>query len=84
MANAHHRAYWRTNLLYLGILLSLWFLVSFGAGIIWADFFNQWKIGQAKLGFWMAQQGALYGFILIIFVYIFLMNRLDKAYGVEE
>jgi putative solute:sodium symporter small subunit len=84
MASEKHRAYWRKNLGYLAILLSIWFLVSFGAGIIFADTLNQWHIGGAKLGFWMAQQGALYVFVLIILAYIYLMNKLDHEYDVEE
>ena len=69
--------YWKTNLKYLSILLSIWFVVSFGFGIILVDFMNQFQIGGFKLGFWFAQQGTIYVFVLLIFVYVFLMNRLD-------
>ena len=69
--------YWKTNLKYLGILLSIWFLVSFGLGILLVDFMNQFQIGGFKLGFWFAQQGSIYVFVILIFVYVFLMNRLD-------
>ena len=69
--------YWKTNLKYLSILLSIWFLVSFGFGILFVDFINQFQIGGFKLGFWFAQQGSIYVFVVLIFLYVFLMNRLD-------
>ena len=72
--------YWHSNLKILSILLSIWFLVSFGFGIIWSDFFDQFKIGGFKLGFWFAQQGSIYFFVILIFIYIYLMNKLDKKY----
>lgn len=65
------KQYWRTNLTYLGILLAIWFLVSYGLGII----------GKS---FWWAQQGSIYVFVALIFAYVFLMNRLDKKYDVDE
>ena len=71
------RRYWRRNLRYLAALLSVWFAVSFGASILLVDFFNQFHVGRAPLGFWMAQQGSLYVFVVLIFVYVWLMNRLD-------
>mgnify|MGYP006117967119 FL=1 len=72
--------YWHSNLKILSILLSIWFLVSFGFGIIWSDFFDQFNIGGFKLGFWFAQQGSIYFFVILIFIYIYLMNKLDKKY----
>jgi putative solute:sodium symporter small subunit len=78
------KKYWRTNLLYLTILLLFWFTISFGCGIIFAKDLNNIKIGGFKLGFWFAQQGAIYGFIVIIFIYTILMNRLDKKHDVDE
>ena len=77
MQNTTVNDYWKTNLKYLGILLSIWFLVSFGFGILFVDFMNQFQIGGFKLGFWFAQQGSIYVFVLLIFIYVFLMNRLD-------
>ncbi len=65
---------------YLVILLSIWFTVSFGFGILLVDTLNQFQIGGFKLGFWFAQQGAIYVFVILIFVYIFLMNRLDQKF----
>ncbi|MEC9195159.1 MAG: DUF4212 domain-containing protein [Bacteroidota bacterium] len=70
--------YWKTNLKYLVILLSIWFTVSFGFGILMVDQLNQIQVAGFKLGFWFAQQGAIYVFVILIFVYIYLMNRLDQ------
>ena len=72
--------YWKKNLKYLVILLSIWFTVSFGFGIILINELNQIKIGGFKLGFWFAQQGSIYVFVTLIFIYIGLMNKLDKKY----
>ena len=72
--------YWRSNLKILSILLSLWFLVSFGFGILFSDFLDSFQIGGFKLGFWFAQQGSIYFFVILIFIYVYLMNRLDKKY----
>ncbi len=72
--------YWQLNLLILFILLSIWFLVSFGFGIIWSENLDQIKFGGFKLGFWFAQQGSIYFFVIIIFIYIFIMNKLDKKF----
>ena len=71
-------SYWQLNIIILTILLSIWFLVSFGFGIIWSDQLDEIRIGGFKLGFWFAQQASIYFFILIIFVYVFLMHWLDK------
>ena len=76
--------YWKKNVRYLLILLSVWFLVSYGGGILFADALNTIKIGGFKLGFWFAQQGSIYAFVILIFVYVGLMNRLDKEYDVDE
>ena len=75
-----HKDYWRANLKILMILLSIWFLVSFGFGIIFSDFLDQYQIGGFKLGFWFAQQGSIYLFVVLIFIYVHLMNKLDKKY----
>ena len=84
MKNNNAKKYWRENIKYLVILLSIWFIVSFGAGILFKDFLNQYKIGGFKLGFWFAQQGSIYVFVILIFIYIRLMNKLDKKYGYSE
>ena len=80
----HATAYWRQNLKYLVILLSIWFAVSYGAGIFFKDALNAIKIGGFPLGFWFAQQGSIYVFVILIFVYVRLMNKLDKKFGFNE
>lgn len=78
------KAYWKENVRYLVILLLIWFLVSYGCGILFVDQLNQIRMGGFKLGFWFAQQGSIYAFVILIFVYVRLMNKLDKKYNVEE
>ncbi len=78
------RAYWRKNLRILAVLLALWFIVSFGCGILFVDTLNQFQLAGFPLGFWFAQQGSIYFFVLLIFVYVLLMNKLDKAYNLNE
>jgi putative solute:sodium symporter small subunit len=68
----------------LGVLLTIWFIVSYGFGILLAPTLNEIKLGGFKLGFWFAQQGSIYSFVILIFIYVFLMNRLDKQFGVSE
>ena len=70
--------YWKKNIRYITILLSIWFIVSFGCGILFVEQLNTIQIGGFKLGFWFAQQGSSFGFVVIIFTYIYLMNRLDN------
>ncbi len=72
------------NLRFLAILLVIWFSVSYVMGILLANQLNEIHLGGFKLGFWFAQQGSILFFILIIFAYVFLMNRLDKKYDVDE
>ena len=84
MSNKNLKDYWKRNLLYLVVLLSIWFLCSYGAGIIWKESLDNIKFGGFKLGFWFAQQGAMYIFCILIFVYVWLMNKLDKEYDVDE
>lgn len=78
------KEYWRTNLRYLLILLTIWFIVSYGFGILLVDQLNTIKLGGFKLGFWFAQQGSIFTFVILIFVYVRLMNKLDKKYDVDE
>ena len=73
--------YWKKNIRYITILLSSWFIVSFGCGILFVKQLNTIQIGGFKLGFWFAQQGSIYGFVAIIFTYIYLMNKLDKTHN---
>ena len=77
-------SYWNTNLKYLGVLLSIWFSVSFLFGILLADTLNQFHIAGFPLGFWFAHQGSIYVFVILIFVYVYLMNKLDKKFDVDE
>ncbi len=78
------KAYWKKHLVLLAILLAVWFIVSYGFGILWVDELNAIRIGGFKLGFWFAQQGSQYVFIILIFIYVFRMNKLDKEFGFEE
>ncbi len=76
--------YWKANLRLLISLLFVWFLVSYVFGILAVDFMNQFKLGGFKLGFWFAQQGAIYVFVVLIGLYIRGMNKLDKKHGYYE
>jgi len=78
------RAYWRRNLSLMMKLLVVWFVVSFGCGIMLFDVLNNIQIGGYKLGFWFAQQGAIYVFVVLIFIYRWRMAVLDREFGVEE
>lgn len=82
--NEIRKRYWRANIKYLVILLIIWFVVSYGAGIIWADTLNQFRLGGFKLGFWFAQQGSIYFFVVLIYVYVILMNNLDRKFDVHD
>ena len=77
-------AYWKENLKYLLILLLIWFVVSYGCGILFREELNNIRLGGFKLGFWFAQQGSIYVFVVLIFVYVRLMNKLYKKYGYNE
>ena len=72
------KEYWKANIKLLIILLSIWLMIWFGFGIILSDFLDQFSIGGFKLGFWFAQQGSIYGFVILIFVYVFAMNHIEK------
>ena len=76
--------YWKENVRYVLILLFFWFLFSFLFAIILKDFLNQFTVAGFKLGFWFAQQGSIYSFVIIIFIYVHLMNKLDKKYGFDN
>jgi putative solute:sodium symporter small subunit len=79
-------AYWRRNLRYLGFLLTIWFTVSYGFGILLVEPLNRVRLPGTgfPLGFWFAQQGSIYVFVVLIFVYVWLMNRLDREHDVDE
>jgi len=76
--------YWKANIKLVLILLGIWFTVSFGFGILLVDQLDKIQIAGFKLGFWFAQQGSIYVFVILIFVYVSRMNKIDKHFGVEE
>jgi putative solute:sodium symporter small subunit len=78
------KAYWRRNLNLMFSLLAIWALVSYGFGIVLRPLMDMIPVGGVGLGFWFAQQGAIYVFVILIFVYVRLMNKLDKKYGYDE
>ena len=84
MKKSDQKKYWKTNLKYLTVLLTIWFIVSYGCGIIFVDELNTIRMGGFKLGFWFAQQGSIYVFTILIFIYIRLMNKLDKKYNLDS
>jgi len=80
----NNRAYWRANINLMLSLLAVWFSVSFLAGIVFVDFLDQYRFFGYKLGFWFSQQGSIYFFVVLIFIYAWRMNALDRRFGVEE
>lgn len=78
------RAYWRENLILMSVLLTVWFIVSLLLSVVFVDALNEIRLGGFRLGFWIAQQGSLYVFVVLIFIYVWAMNRLDRKYGLEE
>ena len=82
--SANKKTYWQENIRIILTCLSVWFIVSFGCGILFVEQLNQFRIGGYKLGFWFAQQGSIYVFLIIIFYYAWRMNKLDKKYNVDE
>jgi putative solute:sodium symporter small subunit len=84
MADSNARSYWKANIRIVASLLAVWFFVSFVCGILLVDFLDNFRFAGFKLGFWMAQQGSIYVFVVLIFVYIKLMDRLDAKYNLDE
>ena len=78
------KEYWKANIKLLIVLLSIWLVIWFGFGIILSDFLDQFSIGGFKLGFWFAQQGSIYGFVILIFIYVNAMKRLEKKLDQKE
>lgn len=76
--------YWRANLKLVGCLLIIWFVVSFGCGILFKEELDQFSVGGAPLGFWMAQQGSILCFVVLLIAYAFFMNKLDSEHGYDE
>ena len=83
-SRADAKAYWKENLSLVFKLFIIWFAVSFGAGILFVDVLNQISLGGYKLGFWFAQQGSIYVFVILIFVYAGKMEKLDRKHGVGD
>ena len=84
MDDQQRQEYWRKNLRLLAVLLTIWALVSFGAGIIFVEALNKIEIGGFPLGFWFSQQGSILTFVALIAIYVWRMDRLDEEYGVDE
>ena len=87
MNNSHSpqaKTYWKENIRLVSLLLFLWFVVSFGMGILFVDVLDGFRFFGFKFGFWMAQQGSIFCFVIIIFIYVYKMNKLDHKYGVSE
>lgn len=80
----NRRAYWKANLTLVGALLAVWFVVSYLLSIVFVDDLNKHQLGGFPLGFWIAQQGSLYVFVILIFIYVWGANRLDRKFGLEE
>ncbi|HGY9571064.1 TPA: DUF4212 domain-containing protein [Vibrio harveyi] len=78
------KAYWDKNVKLMITLMVIWFVVSFGCGILFVDVLNQLQLGGYKLGFWFAQQGSIYAFLGIIFYYAWKMRQIDREFGVDE
>ena len=84
MTPENRSAYWRANLHLLALCMFIWFVCSYGFGILFVEQLNHFRIGGLKLGFWFAQQGSIYVFVVLIFFYAWRMNALDKKYDVHE
>ncbi|MEJ6596127.1 DUF4212 domain-containing protein [Parasphingorhabdus sp.] len=82
--SANEKAYWSQNIRLLWTLMTIWFVVSFGAGILFRDFLDQFAIGGYPLGFWFAQQGAIYFFILLIVFYSVRMKQIERQYDLDD
>ena len=80
----NHASYWRSNLRLMAALLAVWFIVPFGLGIVFVEPLNEFHLGGFPLGFWFAQQGSIYVFVILILIYVKAMNRLDARFGVTE
>lgn len=78
------KAYWKAVLTLIAQVLAVWFFVSYGCGILWAEALNNISLGGYPLGFWFAQQGSMYIFVALIFVYAHLMGKLDEKFDVQE
>ncbi|MEP3191174.1 MAG: DUF4212 domain-containing protein [Parasphingorhabdus sp.] len=82
--NANEKAYWSENIRLLWSLMAVWFVVSFGAGILFRDFLDQFSLGGYPLGFWFAQQGCIYVFVLLIFYYTWKIKKIERKYDLDD
>ena len=78
------QTYWKSNIKIVSVLLSIWFFISFGCGILFVDFLDQFRFGGFKLGFWIAQQGSIFVFVVLIYAYIYLMDKLDNECNIQS
>ena len=83
-ARDNQAAYWSANIRLLSILMSIWFAISFGAGILFRPFLDQYMIGGYPLGFWFAQQGSIYGFIILIIIYAVRIRKIERKYDLDD
>ncbi|HPQ96215.1 MAG: DUF4212 domain-containing protein [Thiothrix sp.] len=84
MLSSNAQAYWKANLRLLAFCLVIWFIVSYLCGIVLFEPLNQFQLGGYKLGFWFAQQGSIYVFVVLVFFYAMMMGVLDRKYGFDE
>jgi putative solute:sodium symporter small subunit len=84
MSSENNNLYWKANLRLMAICLVIWFIASFGFGLLFVEQLNHFRVGGYKLGFWFAQQGSIYVFLFLVFFYAYRMNQLDKKFNVEE
>ncbi len=84
MSDQHAKSYWKSNLTIVLSLLTVWFFISFACGILFVDYLDSFRFGGFKLGFWIAQQGSIIVFLLLVVAYIWLMDRLDNKYTDQQ
>lgn len=83
-SSSNAQAYWKENIRIVLLLLAIWFVVSYGMGVLFTDTLDRIQFFGFRLGFWMAQQGSIFCFVILIFTYVYKMNKLDHKYGVDE
>mgnify|MGYP001427684035 FL=1 len=81
---ADNKNYWKENISLIIKCLTIWFIVSYGCSIIFVELLNNIRLGGYKLGFWFAQQGSIYTFVILIFYYVYEIDKIDKRYGVAD